>query len=649
MAALEPPNLDDRTFQDIVDETKRLIPRFTPEWTNHNVADPGVALIELFAWMAEMVLFRVNQVPERMYVHFLNLVGIEPFPPSVARTDLTFWLSAPAERAVRIPAGTEVSTVGDDTDTVVFSTSAEALVSPPELVAAKSAAAEGERMQDAWEGISVAGASSVCFPSDPVAPGDALYLGTRESMAGYAIRLALAAHAEGIGVDPRNPPLVWEAWDGESWAPARVQSDGTGGLNKAGSVVLLLPQRQEPLVLGGVLAHWLRVRLVRPQPGQPTFQASPRVSSVALEAVGITVPAEHATRVPGEVLGRSTGVPGQTLRVSVAPVAARRDGEGVVVADRLGPQRWDEVADFAASGPTDRHVVWDSVSGEVRFGPAIRGVDGTVRQHGAVPPDGAEIRVEAYRTGGGARGNVGAGTLTALRTALPFVAAASNAGPATGGVDAESVAEAKVRGPLTLRTGQRAVTASDYESITRQASVRVARARCLPATEPGSATVRVLVVPQLRTDPRLHRIDDFALTADLFATVAQALDARRVVGVPVEVRTPYYQGASVAALVRALPGRPAAMVRQRVVDALTRFVHPLTGGTDGTGWPFDAPLTATATAQVIEAVDGVLAVDELQLFEYDLRRGRRVGDGRESIALAEHALFLSADHRVVVR
>jgi hypothetical protein len=115
------------------------------------------------------------------------------------------------------------------------------------------------------------------------------------------------------------------------------------------------------------------------------------------------------------------------------------------------------------------------------------------------------------------------------------------------------------------------------------------------------------------------------------------------------VRTPYYQGVSVAALVRGVPGHLSEMVRQRVIDALTRFVHPLTGGNDGTGWPFDAPLTATAAAQAVEAVDGVLAVDELQLFEYDLRRRRRVGEGRDSVALAEHALFLSAQHRVVVR
>ena len=103
--SLPAPNLDDRHFQDIVDEAKRLIPRYCPEWTNHNLSDPGVALIELFAWMSEMILFRLNQVPDRLYTKFLELVGIEPFPPSVARADLTFWLSAVLDHARRGAGG----------------------------------------------------------------------------------------------------------------------------------------------------------------------------------------------------------------------------------------------------------------------------------------------------------------------------------------------------------------------------------------------------------------------------------------------------------------------------------------------------------------------------------------------------------------
>ena len=93
LMSLPVPNLDDRTFQDIVDEAKRLIPTYCPEWTNHNLTDPGVALIELFAWMTEMSLFRLNQVPDKFYTHMLNLIGFEPFPATAARTDLTFWLS----------------------------------------------------------------------------------------------------------------------------------------------------------------------------------------------------------------------------------------------------------------------------------------------------------------------------------------------------------------------------------------------------------------------------------------------------------------------------------------------------------------------------------------------------------------------------
>jgi len=83
--SLPAPDLDDRRFQDIVDEAKRRINRLCPEWTDHNVSDPGVALIELFAWMTEMTIFRLNQVPDAFYTHMLNLIGFEPFPATAAR------------------------------------------------------------------------------------------------------------------------------------------------------------------------------------------------------------------------------------------------------------------------------------------------------------------------------------------------------------------------------------------------------------------------------------------------------------------------------------------------------------------------------------------------------------------------------------
>src|SRR5580700_4973213 len=90
------PNLDDRRFQDLVDDAKRLVMRRCPEWTDHNVSDPGVTLIETFAFMTDQLLYRVNRIPDRLYLAFLNLIGLRMLPPTAARAPLTFWLSAAA-------------------------------------------------------------------------------------------------------------------------------------------------------------------------------------------------------------------------------------------------------------------------------------------------------------------------------------------------------------------------------------------------------------------------------------------------------------------------------------------------------------------------------------------------------------------------
>ncbi|MEO7126834.1 MAG: putative baseplate assembly protein [Nakamurella sp.] len=651
--ALPVPNLDDRMFQDLVDEAKRLIPRYTPEWTNHNLSDPGVALIELFAWMSETVLYRLNQVPDKLFVHFLNLVGIDPFPPSVATTPLTFWLSAVQSEPVTVPAGMQVATGADaGEDAIVFTTVADLSISQPVFKAAATTDAAGERITDVTDDLRFPGSDVACFGSPSkngqLIPGDAVLIGVESSAAGMALRLRVQAEAQGLGVDPTNPPLAWEVWNGEAWIAADVYSDTTGGLNRAGDVTLLIPLEHEALVLAGVSAYWLRCRLTAPLPGQPTYQASPRIASLEVAALGGTITAEHSSDAPAEFLGRSDGSSGQEFRVAQSPVLPRRPSETVVITDGGEPIEWTEVEDFSRSGHTDAHFTWNSSSGVIGFGPRIRYPDGTVRQHGRVPHDGAEIRVSSYRTGGGAAGNVGSRTLTVLRSAVPYISAAVNLRAAAGGVDPETVSEAKERGPLTLRTGQRAVTAKDFERLTLESSIEVARARCLPSTD-GRRPIRVLVVPQVRTDPQLHHLDDFALSAPLLSRISSYLDAHRLVGASVEVGTPFYQGVSVAALVHAPAGRPLALIRQRASAALTRYLHPLTGGVDGEGWLFDADVNAATITQLLESVEGIDRVDEVLLYEYDLRSGERIGGGRDVVRLDAQSLFLSGPHRVVVR
>src|SRR5262245_6615581 len=112
---LPAPNLDDRRFQDLVDDAKRLVQQRCPEWTDHNVSDPGVTLIETFAYMVDQLLYRLNRVPDRNHIAFLELLDLRLHPPTAAKVPVTFWLSAPQDVPVTVPTGTEVATLRTET------------------------------------------------------------------------------------------------------------------------------------------------------------------------------------------------------------------------------------------------------------------------------------------------------------------------------------------------------------------------------------------------------------------------------------------------------------------------------------------------------------------------------------------------------
>ena len=647
---LPTPELDDRKFQDIVDEAKRLIPRYCPEWTNHNVSDPGVALIELFAWMSETILYRINQVPDRLYTKFLDLVGITPFPPAVAHTDLLFWLSTVLDYEVTVPEGTVVATVpGVNQSEVLFSTVDDLVIRRPQLIAAKAVeAANQEQVFDVWDDLRFDDGAVRCFHSEPLTEGDALYFGFANSVGGSVIRLTVGASIEGIGVDPTDPPLAWEAFVEESWVAMGVRQDTTGGLNRDGEVILACPRSMAAFTLGGDHAFWIRVRLLPTRPQQPGYRASPLLSSLQVDTLGGLVAAEHASRVTEDRLGRSDGSPAQEFRLQNYPVLPLREGESLRVSTIGASETWEVVDDFTASGGDDHHYVLDYATGTIRFGPRVRYPDGSVRQHGAIPPDGAEIVMERYRYGGGAVGNVGADTLTVLRTSVAYIDRVTNPTPALGGADAETAANAKIRGPLSLRAGGRAVTARDFERLALETSAEVARARCDAPSAVGEP-VRLLIVPRLRGRPQDHQLDDFQLSDALVDSLITYLEPRRLIGTTVDISTPYYQGVTVASLIRAFPGRSATIVQERALDVLYTLLDPLVGGTGQDGWPFDLGLSASWLAEQLEAIDGVERVEEVLLFEADLRTGERRGRGREFLTLDARSLFLSLRHQVVVR
>jgi hypothetical protein len=107
------PNLDDRTFADLTAEMRGLIPRYAREWTNHNPSDPGITILELLAWLAEMVIYRLNRIPDRSYLVFLMLLGIEPSGP---RVEVTFELHIAKEalpEGFEVPRGTRLAAIDE--------------------------------------------------------------------------------------------------------------------------------------------------------------------------------------------------------------------------------------------------------------------------------------------------------------------------------------------------------------------------------------------------------------------------------------------------------------------------------------------------------------------------------------------------------
>ncbi|MGW7565662.1 putative baseplate assembly protein [Streptomyces tendae] len=645
---LPSPNLDDRRFQQFVDDAKRYIQQRAPEWTDHNVSDPGVTLVETVAHMADQIVYRLNRVPDKNHLAFLDLVGITLFPPSAARTDVTFWLSAPQEDAILVPVGTEVATLRTERDeAVVFATEQDLRIVPctlGRLVTQVSGEAVSDRTTDLAESKDV-----LCFAEAP-GPGDCMLIGLTAAVPDCALALELDSRVDGVGVDPRQPPLVWEAWTEDGWQSCEVDRDGTGGLNRPGDVVLHIPGGHVLSRNGGHEAGWIRCRVTEPLSGQPFYTTSPTIRSAEAYTIGGTTGSIHAETVLDEPLGESTGLPGQRLRLEHAPVVAGEPSVLLQTAADDGWQDWQVVPHFSGSHPDDHHITVDATTGEIAFGPAVREADGTLRQYGAVPPKGAVIRARRYRTGGGRAGNVARGAVQVLRTSIPYVSEVVNREAALGGVDGETIEEAKLRAPITLRAQERAVTLRDYEELARRAAPETARITCLEGAENeyGAHAVRVLVVPQAVPDPggRL-RFEQLVPGDALLSRITRHLDERRLIGTRLAVGPPYYQGVTVVATVHAFRDVDADRVRRQAHDALYRHLDPLTGGSDGKGWPFGRPVQTGELFAVLQRVPGVELVDEVVLHPADPLTGKR-GDPTNRIDLGAPALVFSYDHRVRV-
>ncbi|HEX7079411.1 MAG TPA: baseplate J/gp47 family protein [Gammaproteobacteria bacterium] len=108
------PNLDDRSFEELVAAAVDAAHRACPQWTDRSPADPMIALLEASAFLTDLLIYRVNRMPEKAYVAFLNLIGTTIAPPSAAVATVRFTRKKDVKGPIEIPGGTRIKAGGAD-------------------------------------------------------------------------------------------------------------------------------------------------------------------------------------------------------------------------------------------------------------------------------------------------------------------------------------------------------------------------------------------------------------------------------------------------------------------------------------------------------------------------------------------------------
>ena len=665
--ALVKPSLDNRVFDQLVEEGRSQIPRLAPGWTDHNASDPGITLMELAAWLAEQNIYRFDRPSEEALRGFARLVLDEPRrEATVAGTVVS--IANPNPGGVPLPARIQLATA----EAEAFETRTAVHASPAQLLHVGWITRGGE----AHDATAEHAEGRPWWPLGPrPRPGAALVLGFDRPLdeAGATLSLHLwtdawrgdagtrqrlqAEHEERVAhLKAVCPPCTWKddaeaahwrhhyrartVWEfhagGGVWQPLKDLVDETRALSLSGFVRFAAPVGHQ--AQNGVWPLRCRLRHGR-------FECPPRALKLFLNAVE----AEHALSRPERSLGRAFGRARPVFAFGEAPIV---DGATVVrVDDGAGSVQtdWAVVPVWDRCGPHDRCVRVDPVLGLLHGGDGLRG---------EVVPADHEV-FATYRVGGGRAGRLAAGTLVrvpanpindALTQPAPLSGLAALLGvqqpfPATGGAPRETLRAMQGRAVRHATAVDKAVTLADFERLALETpGVPVARVRAVAGAHPRLPCWPAPGVVQLVVVPRCGRPAPMPSRA-LLDAVARHLEPRRLVTTELHVRRPRYRRVSVHATLHLDCTAPDADEALRAATArLDSFLHPLDGGPEGGGWPIGRTVYRNELLALLAGVPGVARVTELGL-------GGPCGDGAccGNVVLCDDELPRPGKHRLRVQ
>jgi len=672
---ITPPRIDDRNFNELVDELISRIPAHTPEWTHPRIGDPGRTQLEMFAWLVDSLLYRANLIPEKQRLTFLSLLGIQMQPAVAAKGVVS--LSHEDKKAVDV---IQLGPLSKITGASKFETLSEITVLPV------SASVYYKRKLDDSEldemGDLILGLSEVYNLDKKAAPyaTTPLFVEGQSQPSGFDIieqtldkSLWIALFAQdkdnvetvrktlggknsidsefqqrilNIGVMPaiEIPPLfdeagergkvnyVWEISTGKEinlepeYSTLDIVSDSSAGFTKRGIQRLLLPGED------GIGAPSNNVRKSlnagvgdRPPRIDDEDQAERLVTWLrlrpvdALESLTISwldinaVEIDQKETIRSRVIGQSNGSADQVFTLPGKSI----DSQTLIVQVEetgYGYVTWVN-SQIAIAGRDDAVYELDSEAGTITFGDGVRG---------RVPASGKRVRVAVMRAGGGVSGNLPSASLSSIQaldlSGKKFAAKVKvrQSLPTDGGKDAETLNAAEKRIPLWLQHRNRAVTANDYRSLVAETpGVNVGRVELLPRFLPHQrksnvpGVVSVLVLPGKSQVKAPNPRPDRPFIEKIY----EYLSARKPLATELYVIGCEYVQLSLSVAFELRDGYGHDETVNEVKQSLRNYLWSLAPyGPNGSGWPLAKGVGDRELEVAVSRVAGVEQVGGVNIF-----------------------------------
>jgi predicted phage baseplate assembly protein len=588
-------DLDTTDFGQLVELGQSVIPTVAPEWTDHNIHDPGIMLMELVAWVADAEVYALARTSRAEREAYARVIGLELTGPRPAQ-GLIWPLAADAPAGAPVPwaSGTVIDAgaraVGDRPQAPAFFTTRRIELTTAALTGVATGFADGSR-RDWTRANSQTGATFLPFGSHP-RNGAVLRL----TLSGPLVAAGSAGAPMSVGFEiPQDLPpeedrrcnpvrLNVSLADQDGPLPVSLVEDTTGGLSHSG--VLLLD-------VGQVAVDPQPVYTLSIQSESGAFLLPPRVGRIALNVLPIEqIDAVYDERPFG------TNMPGQSYTLEHAGLIYPIDSTFTVLLSgdgtRLEP--WSRIDDLDAASPDEAAFALDEGAGVLSFGNGL---------NGRMPSAGATLRVD-YRVTAGARGNLPRGIRwTVAGVAGPF---GVNSEVTSGGSDAGDLAALRAEARRRVRHARPIVTVTDLEDAARAfVDLDVRRAQELPvpsgARRPAGTRVLVAVRPHEAADDGAPLEESAAWLHE----IRRRLRTRLPLGQSLEVMAPRLVDVRVVAHVVAASQIDPATLRADIAKMLrARFAITATDGT--AVWPFGRDVTAVTVKGWLRRVDGVARV-----------------------------------------